>query len=111
VTRVVLRVANHGYLATYGLPSAAALPHAEPMRLTARGEGVELLAPAAGMAEIGHLQGWGSGLYGGGSVFSPTTHGNGHERFVTLVVRGAGRVWVEVSSCRTGTLSLTLPVG
>ncbi|MEQ1565685.1 MAG: M14 family metallopeptidase [Myxococcota bacterium] len=111
VTRVVLRVANHGYLATYGLPSAAALPHAEPMRLTARAEGVELLAPASGMAEIGHLEGWGSGLYGGASVFSPTTHGNGHERFVTLVVRGAGLVRVEVSSCRTGTLALTLPVG
>ncbi len=110
-TRIDLRIANHGYLGSCGLPSAKALPHAEPLRLKARGTGVMLLAPAEAVVEIGHLEGWGGGLYGGPSVFSPWTRGNGHERFVTLLVAGAGQVHVEVGSCRVGTQTLTVQVG
>jgi hypothetical protein len=80
------------------------------LRLNATGEGVTLLAPTACLAEIGHLDGWGGGLYGGASVFSPWTRGNGHERFVTLVVKGKGRVQVEVSSCRVGVQRLVVDV-
>ena len=110
-TRIDIRVANHGYLGTVGVPSAKSLPHVEPLRLTARGEGVTLLAPTQAVLEIGHLDGWGGGLYGGPSVFSPWTRGNGHERFVTLLVAGKGRVHVEVSSCRVGTHTLVVEVG
>lgn len=109
-TRIELRVANHGYLGTVGAPSAKSLPHVEPLRLTLRAEGVKLLAPAETVVEIGHLDGWGGGLYGGPSVFSPWTRGNGHERFVTLVAAGTGRVQVEVGSCRVGTQTLTVTV-
>ena len=109
-TRIDIRVANHGYLASHGLPSAKALPHSEPLRLAARGEGVTLLAPAEAIVEIGHLDGWGSGLHGGPSVFSPWTRGNGHERFVTLVTTGAGKVHVEVGSCRVGQQTLVVDV-
>ena len=109
-TRIHIRVANHGYMGTCGIPSAKGLPHVEPLRLRATGEGVTLLAPSAGVAEIGHLDGWGGGLYGGPSVFSPWTRGNGHERFVTLVVQGRGRVQVEVSSCRVGVQRLVVDV-
>ena len=110
-TCIDIRVANHGYLGTVGVPSAKSLPHVEPLRLTARGEGVTLLAPTQAVVEIGHLDGWGGGLYGGPSVFSPWTRGNGHERFVTLLVAGKGRVHVEVSSCRVGTHTLVVEVG
>jgi len=110
-TRIDIRVANHGYLGTCGLPSAKKLPHAEPLRLTARGEGVLLLAPTEAVLEVGHLNGWGGGLYGGPSVFSPWTGGNGHEKFVTLVVTGTGSVHVEVRSCRVGVQSLVVDVG
>jgi hypothetical protein len=110
-TRIHIRVANRGYLASHGLPSAKALPHSEPLRLTARGEGVTLLAPAEAIVEIGHLDGWGSGLHGGPSVFSPWTRGNGHERFVTLVTTGTGKVHVEVGSCRVGQQTLVVDVG
>ena len=41
----------------------------EPLRLTTRGEGVTPLAPAESVVEIGHLDGWGGGLYGGPSIF------------------------------------------
>ncbi len=101
-TRIELRIVNHGYLATYGIPSAKTLPHAEPLRLSVRGEGVTLLAPAEAIVEIGHLDGWGSGLHGGSSIFMPWTRGNGHERFVTLVTQGSGTLHVTLGSCRVG---------
>ncbi|MDP1533910.1 MAG: hypothetical protein Q8L92_10060, partial [Rubrivivax sp.] len=110
-TRIELRIVNRGYLATHGLPSAKALPHSEPLRLTAQGEGLTLLAPTESVVEIGHLDGWGSGLFGGPSTFSPWTRGNGHERFVTLLVQGQGTLTVEVGSCRVGHLKLDLGLG
>ena len=109
-TRIDVRVANHGYLGTVGVPSARELPHVEPLRLTARGDGVALLAPAKAVVEIGHLDGWGGGLHGGPSVFAPWTRGNGHQRIVTLIVAGSGSVEVEVSSCRVGVHRLTVKV-
>ena len=110
-TRIELRIANGGYLASFGVPSAKALPHAEPLRLSARAEGsVKLLAPTETVLEIGHLDGWGAGLYGGPSVFAPWTRGNGHERFVTLIASGTGTVHVEVNSCRVGVQSLAVKV-
>lgn len=110
ITRTELRIANHGYLGSVGLPSAKDLPHAEPLRLTARAEGPTLLAPAEAVVEIGQLEGWGGGLYGGPSVFSPWTRGNGNERFVTLVTRGSGRLQVDVGSCRVGFQSLQVDI-
>jgi len=109
-TRIELRVANQGYLGSYGVPSAKTVPHAEPLRLTARGDGLTLLAPTESVVQIGHLEGWGGGLHGGPSVFSPWTRGNGHERFVTLLVAGSGTLHVELSSCRVGTQMLSVQV-
>jgi hypothetical protein len=111
-TRIVVRVANHGYLGSAGIPSAQSLPHAEPLRLTTTpGDGVTLLAPTEAVLDLGHLEGWGSGLYGSTSAFSPWTRGNGHERFVTLLVAGSGTLVVEVASCRVGAQRLALTVG
>ena len=109
-TRIELRVANQGYLSSYGVPSAKTVPHAEPLRLAARGDGLTLLAPTEAVVQIGHLEGWGGGLHGGPSVFSPWTRGNGHERFVTLLVAGSGTLHVELSSCRVGTHTLSMQV-
>jgi hypothetical protein len=105
--RVELRVANRGYLASHGLPSSKKLPHAEPLRLTVSGQGAQVIAPSTEV-EIGHLEGWGSGLYGGSSVFSPWTRGNSHERFVTLVLAGRGEAKVKVGSVRVGFQTLTI---
>lgn len=109
-TRIDVRVANHGYLATHGLPSAKALPLSEPLRFSACGEGVAVLAPTEAIVELGHLDGWGSGLHGGASVFSPWTRGNGHERTVSLLVSGTGRLHVAVNSCRVGHHALSIDV-
>ena len=110
-TRVELRVANRGYLGTYGLWSAKKLPLAESLRLTVEGSGVKLVAPAEAIVEIGHLDGWGNGLYAGPNIFFPWTRGNVHERFVTLVVEGKGRLAVKVGSCRVGYRVVEVEVG
>jgi hypothetical protein len=110
ITRTVLRIANRGYLASAGLPSAKDLPHAEALRLSVASQGAKLLAPAEAIIELGHLDGWGSGLYGGPSTFAPWTRGNGHERFVTLVSEGAGTLQVRLGSCRVGYQTLEIAV-
>ena len=109
-TSTEVRVFNRGYLGSVGLPSAKALTHVEPLRLTVAASGTQLLAPAATTVEIGHLDGWGGGLYGGPSVFSPWTRGNGHERFVTLVTEGSGKLQLTLASCRLGTLTLDVDI-
>ncbi|HUL95165.1 MAG TPA: M14 family metallopeptidase [Usitatibacter sp.] len=102
LTRIELRLVNRGYFGTYGLSSARKLPFSEPLRVTAEGEGVSLAAPLESVVEVGHLDGWGQGLYSGANVFFPWTRGNIHERFVTLVARGKGKLRVRVGSVRVG---------
>ena len=109
-TAIGLRVVNRGYLGTYGLTSAKKLPLSEPMRLTVEGVGVKIAAPAESVVEIGHLDGWGQGLYSGTNVFFPWTRGNVHEKFVTLVVAGAGTIKVQVGSVRVGYRTLAVSV-
>ena len=101
-SRIELRIVNQGYLASFGMPSAKDLPHAEALRLTVQAEDATLLAPSESVIEIGHLDGWGAGLYGGSNVFAPCTRGNGHERFVTLLAQGSGSLHIKVGSCRVG---------
>jgi hypothetical protein len=102
LTRIDVRIVNRGYLGTYGLSSAKKLPHSEPLRLTAECEGVRLAAPGEAVIEVGHLDGWGRGLYNGPTIFAPWTRGNIHEKFVTLVAEGRGRLRLKVGSCRVG---------
>ena len=110
-TRIELRIANRGYLGTYGLSSAKKLPLSEPLRLTASGDGLRLVAPPEAVVEIGHLDGWGAGLYGGPSIFMPWTRGNAHERFVTLLAEGKGTLAIKVGSSRVGYKTVDLSVG
>lgn len=111
-TQVVVRVANRGYLSTFGIDSARALPVSEPLRATAGGDGLRLLAPGESVVQIGHLDGWGQGLYGSSaSIFFPWTRGNGHERFLTYIVEGRGTLRVTVGSSRVGYRHLDVAVG
>jgi hypothetical protein len=102
ITKVELRIANRGYLSTYGLSSAKKLAISEPLRATFEAEGCTLAAPSEKVMELGHLSGWGQGLYNGVSIFFPPTRGNVHEAFVTLIVEGKGKVRVRVGSARVG---------
>ena len=69
-----------------------------------------VLTPPNGLLDLGHLDGWGAGKYGGTTIFMPWTRGNAHERFATLVVQGTGTLQVKVGSCRMGWLNLELSV-
>jgi len=110
LTRVDVRIVNRGYLGTYGLASAKKLPHSEALRMTAECTDVRLAAPAEPSVEIGHLDGWGKGLYNGPTIFAPWTRGNIHEKFVTLVAEGRGRIKLRVGSCRVGYKSIELEI-
>jgi hypothetical protein len=109
-TRLDLRAVNTGYLGTYGLSSAKTLPHAEPLRMNVSGENVKLVAPAEAVIELGHLDGWGSGLHHGISIFMPWTRGNVGEKKLSLVVQGSGALHLKVGSCRVGWQSLDLVI-
>jgi hypothetical protein len=111
LTRVDVRIVNRGYLGTYGLSSAKKLPHSEPLRVSIEASGVKLAAPTEPVVEIGHLDGWGLGLYNGPTIFAPWTRGNVHEKFVTLVAEGRGKLKLKVGSCRVGFRSLELDLG
>ena len=110
LTRIDVRVVNRGYMGTYGLSSAKKLPHSEPLRLTTECDGVKLAAPGESVVEVGHLDGWGRGLYNGPTIFAPWTRGNVHEKFVTLVAEGKGKLKVRVGSSRVGFTTLDVAI-
>jgi hypothetical protein len=81
------------------------------LRVDVQCDGVILEAPAESVIEIGHLAGWGQGLYNGATAFFPWTRGNANERFVTLVARGKGRLRLKAGSVRVGYRTLEVDVG
>ena len=60
--------------------------------------------------EMGHLDGWGTGLHHGISIFMPWTRGNVSEKTVALVLEGSGPLTLKVGSCRVGWQTQTLIV-
>lgn len=97
---VRVTVENHGYLPTWVLNGARSLPWNEPLYLDARAEGCALQGPSH--REVGHLDGWGRGLHGAGSIFFLRSRGNSNARTLSLVVAGRGTLSLRVGSCRTG---------
>ncbi len=103
LTRVTLTVANHGYLPTFILASAKDLTHNEPLWADVSCEGCELAEPSLAHREIGHLDGWGRGLFdGSGAIYYMQTRGTTGARTVSWTVRGRGALNVKVGSCRVG---------
>ena len=103
LTRVTVTVTNHGYLPTYILSSARALTHNEPLWVDATCKGCELADPDLAHREIGHLDGWGRGLFdGSGALYYTRTRGNTGSHTVSWVVRGRGVVSLRIGSCRVG---------
>jgi hypothetical protein len=102
-SRVAVVVENHGYLPTYGMQHAKDHPYNEPLYLdVVCGPGVALADPGDAHRKVGHLEGWGRGLWDvGQSVFFPRSPGD-TSRTLRFVVRGRGTATVRVGSCRTG---------
>lgn len=109
-TLVTVTVRNDGYLSTAGVPSAKKLPWNEPLSMELTGEGVTPVG-ASGRREIGHLEGWGRGLYDGASLFFQRSRGNLGTRVVEQVVRGRGALRVRVGACRVGWVEATVEIG
>jgi hypothetical protein len=104
VTRLALAVDNTGYLGTYILASAKKLEHNEPLSVEARAVGgAELIDPSAAHRAIGHLDGWGRGLYGSSALLlHERSRGNSSRAVVTYHLRGHGALELRVGSCRVG---------
>jgi hypothetical protein len=103
LTRVTITVENRGYLPTYVLSSARKLDFCEPLYAEVQGHGCALDHPGDARREVGHLDGWGRGLFDGSdAIYYPSSRGNTGSRTLSYVVRGHGRLTVRVGSCRTG---------
>lgn len=110
VWHVTATVQNHGYLPSCGLASAKELPWNEPLVAELRAEGCTVIAPTEARRVIGHLDGWGRGLYGG-SLFYLRSRGNTGTRVVEWVVQGKGSVTVSVWGPRVGKAEKSAAVG
>jgi hypothetical protein len=103
VTRVEVRIANDGYLGTYGIPSSKKLEFNEPLYAKAKTDGCELVDAGSAYQQLGHLDGWGHGLHTGQNLPAyPGTRGNTSSAWATYLVRGTGALELEIGSCRTG---------
>jgi hypothetical protein len=99
--RVEVTVSNVGYLPTFVLESARKLDIAEPLHVEASAERCEILGESR--RELGHLDGWGRGLYdGSASLFHQRSRGSSARRTVVYVVRGHGVLRLRIGSCRVG---------
>ncbi len=111
LTRVELRIANDGYLGTYGLASAKPLDFNEPIYATAIAHGCELVDPGRAYQSLGHLDGWGRGLHSGANMPAyPGTRGSTNAAWVTYLVRGHGALEVRAGSCRAGFVTARVEV-
>ena len=113
LTRLDVRVENHGYLATYGLSSAKKLEWNEPLvaEITTSG-GCSLANPREARQEVGHLDGWGRGKYEGtGALYYMRSRGNTGAKTLSWTLRGKGLATVRIGSCRTGWITKRVEVG
>lgn len=97
--RIEVIVENRGYLATHGLASARKLARSEPLHVEVVGAKT-LDEPRK---NVGHLDGWGRGRFGGSTSWPyQTTTAPRTSTKVSFVIDGEGPVTVRVGSCRVG---------
>ena len=102
-TRLTLTVTNRGYLPTHILDSATRLDFAEPLYATLTSSGCSLDDASQEHLDLGHLGGWGRGRFTRANApHGMSSPGNNHEKRVSYLIRGHGRVTIRVGSCRTG---------
>lgn len=103
LTQVDISVENHGYLPTYILSSAKKLAWNEPLYVEATTAGCMLEDSRQGRREVGHLDGWGRGLFDGtDALYFQRSRGNTGRSALSWVVRGKGVLTLRIGSCRAG---------
>ncbi|MDP3276195.1 MAG: M14 family metallopeptidase [Deltaproteobacteria bacterium] len=102
--QIEVTVRNTGYLPTYILDSSRPLPWNEPLVAELLGhEGCTLVDSRTAKQPVGHLEGWGRGLYSGAfALFFQRSSGSVSEKTLRWIVQGEGPVTVRVASCRVG---------
>lgn len=100
--RVRATVENLGYLPTYVLSSAKALPHSDSLHVTLELDYEVTLLSGETRADIGHLEGWG-GYRKWHSPILARSAGAPMRKRLEWVVRGQGTVRVVAASARVGT--------
>jgi hypothetical protein len=111
VTRVEIRIENHGYLPTFVLASARRLDFNEPLHVDCEPDGCALIDPGQAHVVLGHLEGWGRGLHSGQNAPNyQRSSGNGHTARVVYLVRGTGALRLRIGSCRVGWRAETVAV-
>lgn len=99
--RLEIDVANTGYLPTYVLDSAKKLTPDPSVFVEVEPLGGVTLDPRDARNEVGHLEGWGRGLFNE-YIFYQRSRGSVSRRTVSVPVRGTGRVRVRAKGLRVG---------
>jgi hypothetical protein len=99
--RLEIDVANTGYLPTYVLDSAKKLTPDPSVFVEVETLGGVTIDPRDARNEVGHLEGWGRGLFNE-YIFYQRSRGSVSRRTVSVPIRGTGRVRVRAKGLRVG---------
>jgi hypothetical protein len=102
--RLDVEVRNTGYLPTYVLESAKKLAIDARLFVEIEAVGGASIDPRDARIDIGHLEGWGRGRFGG-SIFFQRSKGTVSSKTASVSVRGHGKVRVRVKGLRIGEVS------
>ena len=108
--RIEVEVANAGYLPTYVLDSAKKLSLDARVFVEVEPLGGATIDPRDARTEIGHLEGWGRGLYNQ-YIFYQRSRGSVSRRTVSIPVQGRGKVRVRAKGLRVGEVVQEITVG
>lgn len=110
--QLTIAVQNLGYLPTFVLPSARALPWNDSVHIHVETQGCELVDPADRQHDVGHLDGWGRGKFDGtGMLHMAGGRGSTASATVRCTIRGAGSVKIAAGNSRTGIVTAEMNVG
>lgn len=99
--RLEVEVANSGYLPSYVLDSAKKLTPSPAVFVEVEPISGVIIDPRDARTEVGHLEGWGRGLYNE-YIFYQRSRGSVSRRSVSIPVKGRGKLRVRAKGLRVG---------
>src|SRR5437762_237798 len=108
--RLEIEVANSGYLPSYVLDSAKKLTPGAGIFVEVEPLGGVTIDPRDARTEVGHLEGWGRGLYNE-YIFYQRSLGTVSRRSVSIPVQGRGKVRVRANGLRVGEVVQEITIG
>lgn len=111
VSLLSMSVENIGYLPSYILSSAKTLPWNEVLWADIELSGCRLSAGEKSHKEVGHLDGWGRGLFDdSGAIYYQRSRGSVSCERMTWVIEGRGEARVVVGNCRMGEQAVVVQI-